>query len=266
MKRHVLSITQAILWARKTASLNCPRKDAKASLGPIKTLPGQTNFGHEEALRIWCWLIVPCWAQFPRPYPGHWHFSSPPFFIFESILVCFWSNSCSLHIFPSNYQRRSCALGGTVNQCTADCLEFRELQMLGSKTTSSTQHASSLLSLPPLLIPINGLCLVFLVKKKFFQWPHLQHMEVPGPGVELELQPRPTPQPQQHSIPDAPATNATACGNIRSLAHWARSGIKSKSSWRLYQVLNLLNHNGNSERLSWLQIQNNYLLPLAEVA
>ena len=38
---------------------------------------------------------------------------------------------------------------------------------------------------------------------------------------------------------------AVAWGNVRSLTHWARPGIKPTSSWTVCQVLNLLSHNGN---------------------
>ena len=47
-----------------------------------------------------------------------------------------------------------------------------------------------------------------------------QHMEVPRLGVKSE------PQPQQHRIRAASVTYTTAYGNIGSLTHWARPGIK----------------------------------------
>ena len=35
-------------------------------------------------------------------------------------------------------------------------------------------------------------------------------------------------------------------GNVRSLTHWARPGIKLASSWKQFQVLTQLSHKGNS--------------------
>ena len=40
-------------------------------------------------------------------------------------------------------------------------------------------------------------------------------------------------EPQQHGIQAVSATFTTAHGNARSLAHWARPGIKPASSWIL---------------------------------
>ena len=39
-----------------------------------------------------------------------------------------------------------------------------------------------------------------------------------------------TPQPQQHQIQATSVTYTEACGNARSLIHWARPGIKPESS------------------------------------
>lgn len=132
--------------------------------GSTKILTEQTHQREGSDVRTETWIFPP-WAPFPTPDPCDWYFSSPPLFHFESILVCFWSNSRSLHIFPSNYQRLSCALDCTMqwNQCTANCFEFRELQRLGSKTTMLP-----LFSLYPILLaPAKGSWLVFLSKSCF---------------------------------------------------------------------------------------------------
>lgn len=107
IRKHVLSITRPsigldrlLLWTARNEFLLRP------SLGPTTTLTGQMNLGNKGALRLqlrlWHSLTFPQWAQFPVPYPCSWYFSSPPFFHFQSILVCFWSNSWYLHKFPSN--------------------------------------------------------------------------------------------------------------------------------------------------------------------
>ena len=78
-----------------------------------------------------------------------------------------------------------------------------------------------------------------------FLWPHLQHMEVPRLG-NWSCSHRPTPQPQQCGFQAESATYTTAHSNAGSLTHWAGPGIEPASSWTLCQILNLLNHNGNS--------------------
>ena len=72
-------------------------------------------------------------------------------------------------------------------------------------------------------------------------------MEVPRLEGESELQLQPAPEPQQHWILATSVTNVTACGNTGSLTHSVRPGIDTASSWTLCQVLNPLNHNGNSK-------------------
>ena len=63
----------------------------------------------------------------------------------------------------------------------------------------------------------------------------------------------PTSEPEQHPIWVTSVTYTTAHSNSGSLSHWARPGIKPKSSQTLSQVLNLLSHNGNSHKksLNW---------------
>ena len=56
-------------------------------------------------------------------------------------------------------------------------------------------------------------------------------MEVPRLGIESELQ-----LPQQHSIWAMSATYTTDHGNVGSLTHWTRPGIKPASSWMLVRV------------------------------
>ena len=58
----------------------------------------------------------------------------------------------------------------------------------------------------------------------------------------------PQPQPQQFGIQVASPTCHTACGNARSLTHWARPGIEPTSSLSLHQFLNLLSHNRYSRK------------------
>ena len=61
--------------------------------------------------------------------------------------------------------------------------------------------------------------------------------------VKSELQLRSMPQPWQHQIWVAFATYTTACGNARSLTHWARPGIEPAALRSLSMVLNSLSHN-----------------------
>ena len=65
-------------------------------------------------------------------------------------------------------------------------------------------------------------------------------------GVELELQLQPMPQSQQYQSQATSVIYTSACGNNRSLIYWARPGTGPTSSQR-HQVLNPLNHSGNSE-------------------
>ena len=81
----------------------------------------------------------------------------------------------------------------------------------------------------------------------YFLRPHLQHMEVPGLEVKLELQLQSAPQPRQHQLQATSATYTTACSNARSLTHWVRPGIDPTFSGTLWQVLNMLSHNKNSQ-------------------
>ena len=92
----------------------------------------------------------------------------------------------------------------------------------------------------PLIIRTNmQICLIFHKWKHihimwfFFSRPHLQHMEVPGLGVK-------------HQIWATSGTYTTACGNTRSLAHWARPEIEPTSSQKQCWVLNPLSHSRNS--------------------
>ena len=65
----------------------------------------------------------------------------------------------------------------------------------------------------------------------------------------------PTPQPWQQQIQATSVTYASAFDNARSLTHGVKPGIKPASSQRQCQVLNPLNHNGNSESvLFWVRI------------
>ena len=100
------------------------------------------------------------------------------------------------------------------------------------------------------IINIQFYLFFYRISLFFFFLPfYLQHMEVPRLAVESELQLRlrPTPQPQQHRIPATSVTHTIACGNARSLTHWARPGIKPSSSQRQCQILNPMSHNRNSK-------------------
>ena len=71
-------------------------------------------------------------------------------------------------------------------------------------------------------------------------------MEVPRLGVESELQLPATATARNLA---ASANYTTVHGNTRSLAHWARPGIKSESLWILVVSL-LLSHNGHCCKIS----------------
>ena len=59
----------------------------------------------------------------------------------------------------------------------------------------------------------------------------------------------PMPQPWQHRIWATSVNYVAACGNTRSLTHWARPGVESKSSWTLLWVFNQVSHSGNTQDL-----------------
>ena len=60
----------------------------------------------------------------------------------------------------------------------------------------------------------------------FISFHSLLHMEVLRLGVESELQLGLMPQPQQHQIQATPATYTAPCGNVGSLTHKVRPGIR----------------------------------------
>ena len=78
----------------------------------------------------------------------------------------------------------------------------------------------------------------------FFLGPHLWHTDAPSLGVESEMESE--MQPRQRWIQATSATEAAACGNARSLTHWAGPGTEPASSRIPYLVLNSLSHKGNS--------------------
>ena len=88
----------------------------------------------------------------------------------------------------------------------------------------------------------------------FFQWLHLQHMEVPRLGVESELQLQlSTSQPQQCAIRASSETYTAAHGNAGSLTHGWRPEMEPVSSQTPCQVLKPLSHNGNSWSAQFLR-------------
>ena len=62
---------------------------------------------------------------------------------------------------------------------------------------------------------------------------HPQNMEVPRLGLNQSYSCQPTLQPQQCKIPAASVTCTTVHGNMASLTHQVRPGIKPTSSWIL---------------------------------
>ena len=59
----------------------------------------------------------------------------------------------------------------------------------------------------------------------------------------------PTPQPRQHCIQATSVTYAAACSNVGSFTHWVRPGMELASSWTLWGVLNLLNHENSHQHI-----------------
>ena len=66
----------------------------------------------------------------------------------------------------------------------------------------------------------------------FFLGLHLRGIEFPRLGVKLELQLL-AYATQQHHIWASSVTYASACSNVRSLTHWAKSRSEPTSSWIL---------------------------------
>ena len=75
--------------------------------------------------------------------------------------------------------------------------------------------------------------------------PHLQHIGSSWARSKIEAADVVLWHSHSHAGSELHLWPAAACGNERSLTHWARPGIKPTSSWRLCRVLNLLSHNGN---------------------
>ena len=79
--------------------------------------------------------------------------------------------------------------------------------------------------------------LYFILLFFFFLGPPLWHMEVPRQGSNQSCSCQPMPQPQPRQIWAEFGTYAAAYGNVGSLTHWARPGIKHTSSWILVGFL-----------------------------
>ena len=93
------------------------------------------------------------------------------------------------------------------------------------------------------------------------------------------------PQPQQHQMGAVPTTYTAAHNNAGSLAHWARSGIESASSWILgsltsepqqnslhyllyslnYEVMGVEKEHNKSDRIKSVIIPSQNLMYWAEV-
>ena len=74
-----------------------------------------------------------------------------------------------------------------------------------------------------------------------FLGPHPWHMEVPRLEVELDLwllaYATATETPDLSCVWAVSVTYTTACGNTRSLTHWARPGIEPANSWFLVRFI-----------------------------
>ena len=69
----------------------------------------------------------------------------------------------------------------------------------------------------------------------------------PGKGLNRNCSCQPMPQLQLCGIQAASVTSTVAaCGSARSLTHWVRPVIEPAISGTLCQILNPLNHSGNS--------------------
>ena len=83
------------------------------------------------------------------------------------------------------------------------------------------------------------------------------HMEVLGPGVlNQSYSCWPTPQPWQHRILATSATYMALCGNLGTLTHCVRPGIKPVSLQRQGWVLNPLSHETNSSK--WIHLTSTF--------
>ena len=91
---------------------------------------------------------------------------------------------------------------------------------------------------------------IYLFIYSVYLGPYPWHMEVPRLGVQLELQLPAYATAQQFGIWAASVTYATGHGNTRSLAHWARPGIKPTTSWFLVSDSFPLRYDGNSKLYS----------------
>ena len=147
------------------------------------------------------------------------------------------------------------------------CLMFKR------KTSSSRKEAGKIysilknsfrhiLTLKSFKHWLNQFIYLFIFIYLFFCFlgPHPWHMEIPRLGSNWSYSCWPMPQPQQCGIWARSVTYATAHGNARSLAHWARPGIEPSTSWFLVGFdnsdwISLLSRwllwQVNTKRLNW---------------
>ena len=83
----------------------------------------------------------------------------------------------------------------------------------------------------------------------YFLGPHPWHMEVPRLGVKLELQLPSYTRATAIPHPSLPVAYATAPGNVESLTHRGRPGIKPTSSWILVRFVTCWDTMGTMKKI-----------------
>ena len=95
-------------------------------------------------------------------------------------------------------------------------------------------------------VNIVGVCSHYTHFPPLFTAAHVAYGSVQARGQIRAATAQPMPQLQKCQIGAVSVNYVTACGNMGSLTHKVRPGIKPASSQRLFQVLNPLSHSGNS--------------------
>ena len=134
-----------------------------------------------------------------------------------------------------------------------------KFQIWNSSLSWSFQINSEVFSDGPTASSHSLLHLPFTIIFSFcFLGLHLQHMEVPRLGSNQSCSYQITPQPQKHRIQAVSVIYTTGHGNVRSLTHWTRSGIKPTSSGILVKFIStepqqeLLQFFLDNSSLQWL--------------
>ena len=139
------------------------------------------------------------------------------------------------------------------------CNKPEQENYVARKWDRITQHTKKMLGISPVVEQTDLTCagnqlpfpscdfFLFSFLSFFFFKVTPRHMEFPGPALNRSCSCS-LSRAMQQQIRAIPVNY----NNSESLTYWARPGIRPASSQRQRQVLNLLNHNGNSSLCDFL--------------